>query len=178
MRNLLFDFFNPSIKSYTYDSSKKDIVEKLEAVLQKQTSFLSEQDIKGAFTNDSSFSFSLTSPAMTWGVQYSSTLYAVIISDNSKTIIQTKTKPGFGVVVLFFVTFLFGCIYLYKAYDESSSSFLAWGLAMGVLGPAISLGIYNVSNGTLYNRYNKFIHKKLEKSHAPNSSFAKVGQTN
>jgi hypothetical protein len=159
-------FFYPDTSIYTYNQSKEVVITKIAEVLKRKVTFLSSNDMKGRFLNGDTFAIDTVTPAYTRGVKYSSTLIGQVIKlQNGATQIKTKAKPSMALYFLFFVTIIFGIVYLYKFIQTGSTSFLFWSLAMLIIGPALSIGFSNVAIASIRERYKMYIDKELKTGH-------------
>jgi len=159
-------FFYPVVLTYSYNQSRESVIAKIEEVLQIKVTLLSSNDMTGRFLSSDTFVINTVSPAYTRGVKYGSTLIGQVIElQNGATQIKTKAKPSMALYVLFFVTIIFGIVYLYKFIQTGSTSFLFWSLAMLIIGPAVSIGISNVAIASIRERYKMYIDKELNTGH-------------
>ena len=176
-------FFYPTVLTYSYDEPKELVIGKIKDVFRQKVTLLSSKDMTGYFLNSDTFIINAESPAYTRGVKYSSTLVGQVIqSQTGVTEIKTKAKPSFIFYILFFVTIIFGLIYLYQFMQTGETDFLFWSMALLILGPAISIGFSNVAIASIYERYQMYIHKELKKltelKTAANIVLPKAGQKN
>lgn len=156
-------FFYPNTYTYTYNQSKEIVLARIDEILNRKTTFLSSNDVKGRFLNNDSFAIEIISPAYTRGVKYNSTLFGQVIEiQNGTTQITTKAKPSNALYGLFFVTIIFGITYLYKFIQTGSTDFLIWSLVMLIIGPALSIGFSNVAIASIHERYKMYIDRELK----------------
>ena len=172
-------FFYPVTLIYSYNQPKEAVIAKIEKVLSRKVTFLGDNDMKGSFLSDDTFTIEMISFAYTNGVKYSSTLIGKVLEpQNGTTHIKIKAKPSFALYSLFFVTTIFGIGYLYKSIQTGSSSFLFWSLGMLIGGPFLSIGISNVAISSILERYKMYIHKELIGGDtSANTGFASGGLT-
>jgi hypothetical protein len=155
-------FFYPAVLTYSYNQPKEFVIAKITEVLKEKVTFFSSKDITGRFLNQDTFVINPFFPAHTSAVKFGSTLIGQIIeSKNGMTEIRTKAKPSLALYFMFFVTLIFGLLYLYKFMLTGSTEFLFWSLAMVFLGPALSIGFSNVAVYSVRLRYNMYIDKAL-----------------
>ena len=159
-------FFYPAVLTYSYNQTKESATAKIEKVLEKKATFLSNNDMTGRFLSSDTFVIHTASPAYTRGVKYGSTLVGQVIeSKNGTTQIKTKAKASIALYFLFIVTIVFGLAYLYKFIQSGSTVFLLWSLAMLIIGPALSIGFSNVAIASIRKRYKMYIDKELNSGH-------------
>jgi hypothetical protein len=155
-------FFYPAVSTYSYNQPRELVIATITEVLKKKVTPFSSNDMTGKFLNQDTFAINTVSPAFTWGVKYGSTLVGKVMeSKNGMTQIRIKARPSFALYSLFFITVIFGLLYLYKFMQTGSSGVLFWSLAMLFLGPALSIGFSNVSMHSVRVRYNLYIDKAL-----------------
>jgi len=120
-------FFHPPVLTYSYNQPKDLVVAKITEVLKNKATLFSSNDTQGNFLNADTFVINAVSAVNTRGVKYSSALVGKIIeSQEGITEIKTKAKPSFTLYSLFFVTIVFGLIYLYKFIQTGSSQASLW----------------------------------------------------
>ncbi len=103
-------FFYPVTLIYSYNQPKEAVIAKIEKVLSRKVTFLGDNDMKGSFLSDDTFTIEMISFAYTNGVKYSSTLIGKVLEpQNGTTHIKIKAKPSFALYSLFFVTTIFVC---------------------------------------------------------------------
>ena len=155
-------FFYPTVLTYAYNQPKELVIAKITEVLKENITLFSSNDMTGRFLNQDTFVINTVSPAYTRSVKYGSTLVGQIIeSKNGMTEIRTKAKPSLALYLIFFVTLIFGLLYLYKYIQTGSTGFLFWSLAMIFLAPALCIGFSNVAIYSVRVRYKMYIDKAL-----------------
>lgn len=162
MIKYLRNFFYPQSLTYSYNQPKESVISKIEEVLKRKVTPFSSTDMIGSFLNSDTFSIAIISPVYTRGVKYGSTLIGQVIElQKGTTLIKTKVKPGTALYFLFFLSVILGLILLCKFIQAGSAIFLFWSLAMLIIGPALSIGVSNISGTVIRERYKMYIDKEL-----------------
>ena len=155
-------FFYPTVLTYSYNKPKEIVIAKITEVFNQKVTLFSSNDMTGKFLNKDTFAINTNSFANIQGVKYGSTLVGQIIdSKNVITEIRTKAKPNFILYTMFFVSLIVGLLYLFKFFQNNSTEFIFWSLALLFFGTVLPIGFSNVAIYSIRLRYKMYIHKAL-----------------
>jgi hypothetical protein len=155
-------FFYPEAVTYSYPKPKEEVVATITEILSHKTTFFDSIDMRGSFFNSNSFTIESISPSNTRGVKYRSILTGKITTTkNGATEIITTAKQSIVYYLLFCVTIIFGLLYCYQYLLSGTTGFLLLGLALLLIGPFAVIGLCNVANASVRERYNMYIDKVL-----------------
>ncbi len=156
-------FFYPEVITYSYPKPKEAVIGIITDVLSSKVTLLSSMDMKGTFINSNTFAIESISPVYTRGAKYTSVLNCKIFSSgNDMTEIKTVIRQSITFYIIFCATIIFGLSYLYQFLISGSTSFLFWSFVLLLPGPAAAIGLANVANASIRERYDLYIDKALK----------------
>jgi len=147
---------------YKYNKSKDSVVREIESISEKAIAPFSDSDFQIFFNDENVFTMNLIS-SFSRNYFYEPTLLAEIkeISENEVQI-ATKAKPNIILSFLVVIAFVWGGGYLFEYFQTSDIGFLIWSLSLIVFTPLFCIFFTEISRSALYERYDKYIDKKLK----------------
>ena len=158
-------FFYPASLIYTYKQPKELIIKKVHEILDSlndTSSWFSDADTKGNFLDDNIFYLKVVYNTYRTIAEFAPTLIGEINEpQNGITQITTKAKADVGLYFPFFIFLIAGIVYFIQFIQTHSYEALFWSLVVLLLGFILPIGISNIRNASLNERYRMYIDKEL-----------------
>jgi hypothetical protein len=162
MVKIFSNLFSDKSYIYTYDKPYSAVKAQVNNAFKDSGGFFDERDYVGEI-DGSEFTMSVATPAMTWGVNYGSTMFAEIIeTDMNHTKIKIRFRSSIAFKIISGITVLIGIVYLFRSMLQWKGDVFLWGLAMVFLGPTICNWLAGISNAVIQSRYVRYIHHPLK----------------
>jgi hypothetical protein len=156
MKTFFVSLFSGIQKTFIYDVPLDSVRHRLIDIFQHTTAF-SEPDINGRFNTPDSFRVDITTPALTYGVTYGSSLFGVLTKSGEKTTLTIDIQAAWSLRILFTAAILFGLFYLVKGFRTDELNYFWVGISFIIIGPLLALKIADMNNGVIEDRFFRYL---------------------
>ncbi len=152
MKNLLKNFFYPTVDVYRYEEKKEIIISQIAGLFNNSNHFFSEKGLRGEFTSSDTFEISPVTIAF-GSKQLSAHLTGKITYASGITEITTHIRTSRILYLWFFISLVYGIFGIFHGIQTYSLSLLFIAITILAVGPVVALKIANFQVHLLKSRF-------------------------